>query len=1043
MAGSYLEAHATEIDSEVKSLPTVVEELARECPNTTWMRVPKDAELTQGWRDITYQELAHAVNGMARWVGRVFGIGRRSTDIAAYIGINDTRYAVAQVGLIKAGYMALLPSTRNSQEGQANLFSTTKCNYLLYSAGVDSQVETIKKAVPGLHAVQIPSFDELVEQGSKPASPYPGAYSNKPNDRVVVLHTSGSTGLPKPIYHTNASIYVTRQLGRHPAPSGRRNVQDALFERDALLFAMAPMFHMMGTVVVWRTILCRAPLTYIPPEKPPTPDLIIKTLNQTGAKYSLTPPSMLEEIVEAPSGLDALTKLDLVFYGGGPLADGTGDKVNEVSRVVAVIGSTEAHLIVARIPEDKHDWKYFEWAPGAGAYMEPDAGGLFEMTIRPADERVQAIFKTFSDIKEWRTKDLFEQHPRKKGLWLYKGRKDDVLVLSNGEKFNPVGFEKLLESHALVKGALVVGQGRFQTGLLIEPEWSLAKDIDPVDLVDQLWPLIEQANTASPQHGRVWKSKVAVAQREKPFRRTPKGSIVRQQTNALYESEIEALYSNESSDDELGILSKDADLASTKEWIRKAFKAKGFEIPDDAPDDADIFNYGMDSLQVMALSSTLSHASGNTVSPRVIYSNPTIAGLAGYLAGGETDAQQPSREDVMDRMVRKYTHDLSSKQVGGNSQRPQLHTVILTGSTGSLGNHILQELLDDPSIAHIYCLNRSADAASRQQKSFEARGIKADFSKVTFLAANFGQERFGLDVNIYNDLLQFVDIFVHNAWAVDFNKTLQTYEDVHVAGTRRAVDFSLQSRYNAQIVFVSSIASVGNWFATHSEDTAVPERIADSHSVALPQGYGESKHVAAMILAAAAEKAGVPVTIVRAGQLAGSAESIAEWNRHEWLPSIILSSKALGILPKTLGNQDTVDWVPMDLAAKSVVELAAARSKQSEKLAITHLVNPRTVSWSSLVPTVKTSLEQERGEAVKVVSFKEWLQALSSSPRTPEEIEKKPGLKIIDFYEALQTEGSGLPPMSTSQTQKLSKTVAQMKPIDSTLMAKWLKEWQQ
>ncbi|EME80823.1 uncharacterized protein MYCFIDRAFT_85221 [Pseudocercospora fijiensis CIRAD86] len=120
-----------------------------------------------------------------------------------------------------------------------------------------------------------------------------------------------------------------------------------------------------------------------------------------------------------------------------------------------------------------------------------------------------------------------------------------------------------------------------------------------------------------------------------------------------------------------------------------------------------------------------------------ILSNPAIAGLASYLAGGENDAKQPSREDVTDHMVQKHTQDPSSKQVRGTFQMPQLHTVIVTGSTASLGNHILQELLGDSSVAHIYCLNRSADAVSRQEKSFEARGTKADFSKAMFLAANF------------------------------------------------------------------------------------------------------------------------------------------------------------------------------------------------------------------------------------------------------------------------------------------------------------------
>ncbi|PPJ51355.1 hypothetical protein CBER1_10052 [Cercospora berteroae] len=963
MTAGYFDNDTTN-DREVKSLPLVVDELARDYSDHVWMKVPKDAELTTGWRDITYQELGNAVDGMARWMGRVFGIGRRATDVAAYIGLNDVRYAVAQVGLIKAGYMTLLPSPRNSQEGQASLFSTTKCKYLLYSEGVDAYVETIKSAVPGVQAVRIPTFNELVQQGAKATTPYPGAYGNRVDDKVLILHTSGSTGLPKPIYHTNGSIDTLGQLRNVPAPKGRQNNMNALFATEELLFAMAPFFHMM----------------------------------------------------------DAISHLKFVFYGGGPLANGSGVKINQVSRVVAVIGSTEAGLVPARITEDKDDWNYFEWAPGCGVDMEKDGEGLHEMTIKPADKR----------------------HPKRKGLWTYRGRKDDVIVLSNGEKFNPVGFEKTLESYAAIKGALVVGQARFQTGLLIEPEWSLVKHDDPAELVDALWPLVERANAAAPAHGRVWKSKIAITKRDRPFKRAPKGWIARRQTQELYKNEIEALYSNEGRDDELGPLCKDVDAAGAKEYLRRAFKAKDFAIPVDAFDNTDIFSYGIDSLQVMALSSTLSHATGTSVSPRVIYSNPTINGLAQYLSRGNdgdalAGAQQTSREEIMEKMVQKYTSDLSSKSARENNTRPDKHTVVLTGSTGSLGNHILQELIASPGVAHIYALNRSDDAGSRQAKQFEERGIAADFSKVTFLATNFGKDHFAIPDSTYNHMLQSVDIFIHNAWAVDFNKTLLTYEEVHIAGTRRVIDFSLASRYNAHIIFISSIASVGNWFASNPNDKVVPERLSSTHSVALPQGYGESKHVASTVLARAADTTKTPVTLVRAGQLAGSAKSTAPWNRHVWLPSLILTSSFLHLIPSTLGTQDTVDWVPMDLAAKSVFEISTSSNASSSlPLAVTHLINPHNSTWqSSLLPTIHSHLP-----SAKIVPYSTWLEALKSTPVTPEELEKKPGLKILDFYRALQAEGGGgSPPMETSETQKVSETVRTMPAIDGKMMVKWLGEW--
>lgn len=66
-------------------LPRVVDRLAVANANDTWITTPKDAELATGWRDITYQELGHAVDGMANWMERHLGLGT-GNNVVAYIG---------------------------------------------------------------------------------------------------------------------------------------------------------------------------------------------------------------------------------------------------------------------------------------------------------------------------------------------------------------------------------------------------------------------------------------------------------------------------------------------------------------------------------------------------------------------------------------------------------------------------------------------------------------------------------------------------------------------------------------------------------------------------------------------------------------------------------------------------------------------------------------------------------------------------------------------------------------------------------------------
>jgi hypothetical protein len=53
-------------------------------------------------------------------------------------------------------------------------------------------------------------------------------------------------------------------------------------------------------------------------------------------------------------------------------------------------------------------------------------------------------------------KDLYTPHPTKPDLWVYKGRTDDMLVLSSGEKVRPLPMEAIINTHPAVKDCLMV-----------------------------------------------------------------------------------------------------------------------------------------------------------------------------------------------------------------------------------------------------------------------------------------------------------------------------------------------------------------------------------------------------------------------------------------------------------------------------------------------------------------------------------------------------------------------------------------------------------
>ncbi|KAF2859785.1 acetyl-CoA synthetase-like protein [Piedraia hortae CBS 480.64] len=1019
------------------AIPQVVERLALTNPYETWVRIPKDPDLTQGWKDVTYQDLAVAVDGLCYWIEKQIGVG--DGRVVAYMGLNDPRFVVAIVALIKTGYRALLPSLRNSRDGQAAILDRTDCNILLHGDNIDLVVDATRSARPRLKVLQVPGFDTLLQLGRDASGPFVSRNNTAADHRVLILHTSGSTGHPKPISFTNESIATYRTLRNQPNPSGRPNTLECLFPAGSgqSVFTMAPFFHVMGCAVILGSLLNRVSVIQLPPERPINAQLIVDAIQQTRPNVGVFAPSILEQIAREDQNLKALSCLDYVFFGGAPLDFESGERISTVTRVLSCYGSTEMGFIPTILIKDPRDWQYIDWAPIAGTVMEPDAGEFHELVIKrdPKLEAYQTVFMVFPELSEWRTSDLWSAHPEHKNLWKYRGRKDDIIVLNNGEKFNPVILESVVASHPWVRGALAVGQGQFQTALIIEPRWdAMEPKTSAADIIEAVWPSVEQANAASPTHAKVWRSKVAVASREKSFLRTPKGSIQRLRTIELFQPEIDALYGGGEDPSKVQKLDPAADVDQIKKYLRETFTSKGLAIPTDADDNADLFGFGVDSLQVLALASALSNAlPARQVAPKDVYSHPTIESLARWIKspGSPEGESTVGRADAMQAMVNKYIQDF---------MRPV--TVVVTGTTGSLGNYILQALLNDMRVSEVYCLNRSADAEARQKHSFEARGAAADFQRVKFIQADFGREHFGLPSAVYHEMLERVDIIIHNAWAVDFNKTLASYEGTHIAGTRRCVNFSLESKKRAQVVFISSIASVGNW----REDYPVPEKMMHDDNLPLPgQGYGESKHVASRILEAASAQAGVPSTIIRTGQLAGPSDGGIEWNRHEWLPSLVISSAAMQVLPDKLGNSDNVDWVALDDAGKTVVEVALARQREvaagGAPCSVAHLTNPRTIKWERLAPAVAAHIEKMTGKSVEVMSFEQWLSKLREVQTTTEDAKRVPAVKLRDFYEGLAFSEGGLPPLATERTVRISPTLGSMKAVDEELMTRWMQSW--
>jgi FlaA1/EpsC-like NDP-sugar epimerase len=106
-----------------------------------------------------------------------------------------------------------------------------------------------------------------------------------------------------------------------------------------------------------------------------------------------------------------------------------------------------------------------------------------------------------------------------------------------------------------------------------------------------------------------------------------------------------------------------------------------------------------------------------------------------------------SAEAVQETLIR-FAEKLPTAGKGGPvdnlSQQKEGLTVILTGSTGSLGSYLLNDLLLSPGISKIYCSNRRPDARDYQAKISAERGLDVQLDRVEFFQADLSRLDLGL-----------------------------------------------------------------------------------------------------------------------------------------------------------------------------------------------------------------------------------------------------------------------------------------------------------
>ena len=560
-------------------------------------------------------------------------------------------YLITVFALARLGYTILCLSPRLAPTACAKLMEETRSFTVI--PGRASQVSTLVTQTNDLHPVEtIVMVDR--EDFDLPPSPEP-RFQRESIDREVekhwtflINHSSGSTGLPKPVYMPHK-----RLLMKVPVP------------RSQVEFNTFPFFHGYGSWIMMNGIMGRKTIYMNNSHLPLTAGYVIQVMEHVKPDVLHVVPYTLELLALSEKGMDAMKNCQRVVFSGSGCPDELGDSlVAKGVNLVSVWGATEMGSLGASFnrPPGDNTWDYIRIPPPIAKYikMKPLGDETYECVYLHG---LPALVVSNSDDppKSFHSKDIFLKHPNM-DAWKHLGRLDDRLTLTNGEKVLPVPMEGRIRQDRLIKECCIFGAGKSTPGILVFRNEESMNMPDEV-FIDAIWPTIQHANTRAESFAHITKEAIVPLSAEIDYPKTDKESIKRAQMYFVFAKEIEAMYEKL---DYTSTGTLQLEIPEIEEWLVRTFR-EALNVRLLSKDD-DFFAAGVNSLQAIQMRGLILrdlNVGGNSkkLGQNVIFDTGNVARLANHLyalrVGKTAPVDMVDGVKEMEAMIAKYSHKRS------------------------------------------------------------------------------------------------------------------------------------------------------------------------------------------------------------------------------------------------------------------------------------------------------------------------------------------------------------------------------------------------
>lgn len=224
----------------------------------------------------------------------------------------DLDYIVNMFALIRLGYTAFLLSPRLAQCAIRDFVKSTQEGHnVLFYATDHSPVQL--DAADDLELQQIVTRDEYndSQHGKSPVFHRANIDHTKERfRRCLILHSSGSTGVPKPIDYNHEKFMAPH-----------------VYAQDATAFITLPFSHSLGMNSYMQAIYKRKTIYAMSGYTPQTHNTVTAAIKAVNPEIIWTVPYVMKLLAEQPDGIDAIKNCRFASTGGSKFPDELGDRL--------------------------------------------------------------------------------------------------------------------------------------------------------------------------------------------------------------------------------------------------------------------------------------------------------------------------------------------------------------------------------------------------------------------------------------------------------------------------------------------------------------------------------------------------------------------------------------------------------------------------------------------------------------------------------------------------------------------------------------------